>query len=88
MDVSLSSKITVNNVEVMTELASQRVGIATPPSFLAKPLLASGKVIELLTEWQVEPIPYHLIWPGQNPENTNTRRLINFLLEKVQGPFN
>ncbi|RXJ74929.1 transcriptional regulator [Veronia nyctiphanis] len=84
-EVSYESAISVNNVDAMSELALLGVGIATPPSFLVVPHINKGDVVELLKDWQVEPIPYHLVWPGQAPENANTRRLIDFLSEKAKG---
>lgn len=70
---------TVNNVEIMTELSKQGLGLATPPDYLVNDAIDSGDLIEVLPEWQTEPIPVYAIWPINLGPLSNGMRFIQFI---------
>jgi hypothetical protein len=36
-------------------------------------------LVEVLQEWQVEPIPLYAVWHANASGNSNIRRLLNYL---------
>jgi DNA-binding transcriptional LysR family regulator len=77
--LTFEPRFLVNHVEAMTELAKQGLGLATPPDYLITKSLASGEVVELFPQWQVDPIDVFAVWPIQTKANSLTHRLIEFL---------
>ena len=77
--IIFNSQITVDNVEAMTQFCILGLGLATPPDFLVEEPLASGTLVEVLQEWQVEPIPLYAVWHANASSNSNIRRLLNYL---------
>ena len=77
--ITFNSHLTVDNVEAMTQFCMLGLGLATPPDFLVEEPLVSGTLVEVLQEWQVEPIPLYAVWHANASNNSNIRRLLNFL---------
>ncbi|MEH6451513.1 MAG: LysR family transcriptional regulator [Psychromonas sp.] len=80
VDISFKSNISVNSVEAMTQLCINGLGIATPPDFLVESEVQNNILIELLTHWKVEPIPLYAVWPNNVFQNSNAKRLLDFLI--------
>jgi len=79
-EVYFESNISVNSVEAMTQLCINGAGVATPPDFLIKREIKNDLLIELLPSWQVEPIPLYAVWPSNIFQNSNAKRLLDFLI--------
>jgi len=79
VNISFISNISVNSVEAMTQLCINGLGIATPPDFLVEREVKNNTLVELLTHWKVEPIPLYAVWPSNVFQNSNARRLLDFL---------
>jgi len=78
-EIDFKSKISVNSVEAMTQLCINGAGIATPPDFLIEREIKSNVLVELLPNWQVEPIPLYAVWPSNAFQNSSAKRLLDFL---------
>jgi DNA-binding transcriptional LysR family regulator len=78
-EISFASKISVNSVEAMTQFCINGAGVATPPNFLIESELNNNILVELLPSWQVEPIPLFAVWPSNVFQNSNAKRLLDFL---------
>lgn len=78
-DVSFNSNVNVNSVEAMAELCVNGLGIATPPDYLVERALNNKALVELLPEWQVEPIPLYAVWPNNVFKSHNAKCLLEFL---------
>ncbi|WP_286233990.1 LysR family transcriptional regulator [Thalassotalea sediminis] len=79
--VKYRHKIAVNSVDAMTELALLGAGLATPPSYLVKHHIESGKLIHVLPDWQIESIPLYALWPANIAKQSLTLQLLNFIQE-------
>jgi DNA-binding transcriptional LysR family regulator len=77
--ITFDSHLTVDNVEAMTQFCILGLGLATPPDFLVDEPLTSGTLVEVLQQWQVAPIPLYAVWHANASDNSNIRRLLNFL---------
>jgi DNA-binding transcriptional LysR family regulator len=83
VDINFKSNISVNSVEAMTELCINGLGIATPPDFLATRALKNNSLVELLSNWKVEPIPLYAVWPSNVFQSSNAKRLLNFINQNI-----
>jgi len=79
-EISFESNISVNSVEAMAQLCINGVGVATPPDFLINSEIENNLLVELLPNWQVEPIPLYAVWPSNIFQNNTAKRLLDFLL--------
>lgn len=82
VSVSIIGKVCVNSVEAMSQLCIQGLGICTPPEYLVEKELSEGDLVEVLPEWTVAPIPISAVWPGNSVINSNTRRLVEFIVNE------
>ncbi|NQZ90265.1 MAG: LysR family transcriptional regulator [Colwellia sp.] len=78
-EINFDSNISVNSVEAMTQLCINGAGIATPPDYLIDKEIENNTLIELLPNWQVEPIALYAVWPNNVFQNSCTKRLLDFL---------
>lgn len=79
-EIYFESNISVNSVEAMTQLCINGVGVATPPDFLIESEIKNNLLVELLPNWQVEPIPLYAVWPSNIFQNSSAKRLLDFLI--------
>ena len=79
--VKFDAQVSVDNVEAMTQLCILGLGLATPPDYLVNDPLAKGKLVEVLPEWQVDPIPIHAVWHANVTQGSNVRRLLSYLFQ-------
>lgn len=77
--VTYDNYVSVDNVEAMTQFCLQGLGLATPPDYLVKNALNNEELLEILPEWQVEPLLLFAVWPANIIENSNARRLVDYL---------
>lgn len=79
-EIDFESNISVNSVEAMTQLCINGAGIATPPDFMIKREIKNNVLVELLPNWQVEPIPLYAVWPSNVFQNSSAKRLLELLI--------
>ncbi len=79
VEVNFRSNISVDNVDAMARLCILGLGVSTPPIYLVDEALEHGELIELLPDWQVEPVSLHACWPENVSADSNTRRLLAYL---------
>jgi DNA-binding transcriptional LysR family regulator len=65
----------------MSQICQQGVGLATLAAYQANDLIAEGKLIHVLPQWQVEPIPLYAVWASNVAQNSLTKRLLACLDE-------
>ena len=79
-EIGFESNISVNSVEAMTQLCINGAGIATPPDYLIEKEIENNTLVELLPNWQVEPIYLYAVWPSNVFQNSASKRLLEFLI--------
>ena len=77
VDISFNSNI---SVEAIAQLCINGLGIATHPDFLVESEVQNNTLVKLLTHWKVEPIPLYAVWPNNVFQNSNAKRLLDFLV--------
>lgn len=78
-----AGNITVNNIEAMADFARVGIALASPPTHVVAHDLAAGRLVEVLPEWQVAPIPVYAVWPGGAVENPLTQRVLQALVAQL-----
>ena len=63
--VRVQGPLQSNNSEVLRAAILDGMGIGYLPDWLLSDLLASGDVLVLMSDWQVAPIPVHLVSPAE-----------------------
>lgn len=81
--IEFTSQTTVNNVELMTQFCRHGLGLATPPAFLVNKDIQAGTLVEVLPDWQVEPIPLYAVWPANVSINSNAKHFLNYLTDQL-----
>ena len=82
--VNYDHRITVDNVDGMCQLVKSGLGLATLPYFLAEVEINAGRLVELIPDWQVEPLEVFAVWPTNAPRESLTRRLLDFLSQNIR----
>lgn len=77
--IEYSGRLSVDNVEAMTQFCLQGLGLATPPDHMVETALQSGELVEVLPAWRVESMPLYALWPANAAPGGNIRRLLDFL---------
>lgn len=55
------------------------MGLATPPASMVKMELSNGLLVEPLSDWSAEPIPYYALWPNNITPNINAEHFLKFI---------
>jgi len=71
--VRVQGPLQTNSSEVLRASVLDGLGIGYLPDWLFADLLASGEVVELLPDWQVAPIPIHLVSPAARKHSAKVR---------------
>jgi len=77
--IPFQAQIEVDNVDAMTELTRQGLGLSTPPDYLVHESLKDGSLVEILPDWSPEPLPLYAVWP----ESGLRRHLTGLLLKAI-----
>ncbi|MDG1708194.1 MAG: LysR family transcriptional regulator, partial [Emcibacteraceae bacterium] len=77
--LDLKGNIKANSAEAMVKFTLYGLGISTAAQWLIKDELADGRLIHILPDWKVEPMPLYAVWHGNITDCSNTRRLLNFI---------
>lgn len=77
--LKLNRRVTVNDGYAMTEFAVEGLGLLTSPLYLVEGYLRDGHLVEVIPDWQVEPIDVYAIWPPNAPKAGLTGRFAEYL---------
>lgn len=72
-----------NDAQAVRDALLAGVGIGIQGDYIGDPLLASGRLVEVLPEWQLEPSPVHLVWLPGADRVPAVRLLIDYLVEAM-----
>lgn len=77
--LGLTGNVSANSAEAMVEMAVRGLGLTTAAHWLIEDYLKTNKLVHVLPDWEVEPMPLYAVWHGNITEGSNTRRLLNFI---------
>ena len=70
------SQITVDNAAAVVQFLIEGCGLASPPGFLISPAIESGRLVELLPDWSLQPITVYAVWHPNAPREGLLNKLI------------
>ncbi|GAA0312899.1 LysR family transcriptional regulator [Psychrobacter aestuarii] len=75
----------VNDLDVLTQAVIAGVGIGLVPDYIAKPLIAAGKMVHVLPEWRNQPRVCHMLYRHRDHIPHRVRLFIDFILERFDA---
>ncbi|WP_266156697.1 LysR family transcriptional regulator [Dyella silvatica] len=84
--VRIDPVLSSNDSHAVRDAALAGVGIALQGDYMADALIAQGRLVEVLPQWQLSTSPIHLLWLPGADRSPALRRLIDFLIESVNRP--
>lgn len=78
--VSYQANLICDSVDAAYQLAIAGAGLSSPPDFLVERDIKEGKLVEVLPEWQMEPLSVYAIWPQNLLKNNLASRFRNILV--------
>lgn len=77
-------RLRANNGDTCRAAALQGLGITVQPNFIVNKDLASGKLVEILPEWQVEERGIYAVYPTRQHLSGKVRALVDYLAGKFK----
>ena len=75
----IQSKVVSNNGMALLEMTKAGLGISNLPSFFVKEALASGELVEILSEYKQKPLDIYVVYPNRRHLPAKVRAFIEFL---------
>lgn len=75
----IQSKVVSNNGMALLEMTKAGLGISNSPSFFVKDALASGELVEILSEYKQKPLDIYVVYPNRRHLPAKVRSFIEFL---------
>lgn len=82
VEIPVSGSLTINSSQALRQAAVQGMGIVMLPDALVQPDLQSGKLVALLTAYQLPRRPMHLLYGQDRYRLPKLRAFVDFALEK------
>jgi DNA-binding transcriptional LysR family regulator len=84
--VSVSGRVTTNNVETLTTVARQGHGITVGATMSVGPALLSGELVRVLPDYEFEQSAIFAVYPSARQLSTKTRAAVDFLAARLADP--
>ena len=78
-----NSRVRVDNIYAARDAALAGLGMMALPQGLCEKELARGAFTRILPDWQLAPLPLHVVWNNHARRNSLTRRLLSFLEQQI-----
>ena len=75
----IQSKVVSNNGMALLEMTKAGLGISNSPNFFVKEALASGELVEILSEYKQKPLDIYVVYPNRRHLPAKVRAFIEFL---------
>jgi len=77
--VPFGGRLTVSSKQAAIAAAAAGLGIVSIPFWLCRPELASGALVQVLADWQIEPIELHAIFAAGRAAKPSARAFADYL---------
>ncbi|PJJ18480.1 LysR family transcriptional regulator for bpeEF and oprC [Janthinobacterium sp. 67] len=81
IQVAMPSHIALNDSNAYTAAGLAGLGIVQMTHFMLAPLLEQGKMVELLSEWESDPLPIHVIYPPNRHLSAKVRVFVEWVAD-------
>ena len=75
----IQSKVVSNNGMALLEMTKAGLGISNAPDFFVKDALASGELVEILSEYKQKPLDIYVVYPNRRHLPAKVHAFIEFL---------
>lgn len=82
--VAVSGSCRCDSGDVILQLAIDGVGIAQLPVWMVKEFVDSGQLVILLREFEVNPLPFHAVFPQNRYVPLKVRSFLDFIKLKIE----
>jgi len=79
VSVRIGGPVNANNGMLLAEMAAAGSGIVLAPCFILQPLIASGRLIQVLPEWKQRRLPIHVVYPTRRHLSAKVQAMTGFL---------
>lgn len=83
IQIALKAKHNFSNGDALLAAAERGLGVIRIPDFLAKPLLAEGRLSHILADFEPEPLGIYTVYPASRHMPRRLRVLIDFLVDRL-----
>ena len=80
--VRVNSVIEANNGEMIRDLSLQGLGISYLPDFFVDDDLESGKLVQVLPEFEPDEVGVYAVFPPRRQISPNARAFVDWLISK------
>lgn len=84
VEVSIRSKLAVNDGDTYLQCGLRGLGIIQVPHFLAFAHLQSGALVEVLARWRPMPLPVFAVFPRHRHVSPQVRAFIDWVTERFE----
>lgn len=85
VDVHVNGRLRANNMDLLCTGAERGLGIVYGPSFVLGPLVQTGRLRPILTDYPSPPLDFCAIFPSNRHLSTKVRVFIDFLVPRFGG---
>jgi len=82
MEVTVRSRLATNNQGLMRMLAERGLGIAALSHVLARDAVNAGRLVRVLEEWSLPPLPVHAVMSSRL-QPASVRAFVDFLAARL-----
>jgi DNA-binding transcriptional LysR family regulator len=80
--VRVSGTLHTNNGDLLAEVAARGAGIFFGPAFIVGPDVRAGRLVPLLQDFTLAPVPIYAVYPSRKHLSAKVRRFVEFLVER------
>ena len=80
--INVQPSIFINNTLAVREAVREGAGISVLPDYVVSDDLISGRLIQVLPEWELPSGEIHAVFPASRFRPTKVRSFLNILMEK------
>lgn len=77
--IGVNCRLTANDATILMQAALRNAGITMQPTYLVKPYLARGELIQVLPQWSLKEMDIYVLYPSRKHLSPTVRALIDFL---------
>lgn len=83
--VQVSGNLHANNGDLLTDAAVNGIGVVYEPEFIIAEALAAGRLVQVLAEFEREPLGIHAVYASRKHLSAKVRSFVDFLAERFKG---
>ena len=79
--IKMNPAMVVDNGDALCSMAAEGLGLISAPAYLMGDFLKSGRLLEILPDWKLDPFEIFAVWPSNTTRTGITSRFVDFLAD-------